>query len=102
MTLELFVSILVISAAATSIAIEIIKTMLTKCGITYKTMPVAVIVAFVVGIAEVIIYTINSGVGITNTTILYAVCVGIANVIGSNVGYDKIKQFVYALMGKTE
>lgn len=102
MTLELFISILVISATATSIAIEIIKTLLTKCGITYKAMPVAVIVAFVVGVVEVIIYTINSGAGITTATILYAVCVGIANVIGSNVGYDKVKQFVYALIGKTE
>lgn len=102
MTLELFISILVISATATSIAIEIIKALLNKFGITYKTLPVAVIIAFVVGVAEVVIYTVNSGTGFSVSTFVYAICIGVANVIGSHVGYDKVKAFVYALMGKTE
>lgn len=64
-------------------------------------MPVAVIIAFVVGVAEIFIYTVNSGTSITAITILYAVCMGISNVIGSNVGYDKVKEFICSLFGKT-
>jgi hypothetical protein len=100
MTLESFVSILVISAAATSIGIEIIKNLLDKAGITYKTMPLAVIVSFVVGVVEMVIYTSNAG--FSYMTIVYALCMGVANVVGSNVGYDKVKDFIYTLFSKTE
>lgn len=100
MTLEIFISVLVISATATSIAIEIIKNLLNKAGVTYRVMPVAVIIAFIVGVAEIFIYTVGNGLNITSITILYAVCMGIANVIGSNVGYDKIKEFLLVLFSK--
>lgn len=102
MTLELFVSIVVASATATVFAIQLVKFLLDKFDIAYKTTPVAVIVAFIIGAAEIIIYTINNGVNINAVTILYAICAGVGNVIGSNCGYDKFKQFVYSLMGKTE
>lgn len=102
MSLELFITILVISATATSIAIEIIKTLFDKIGITYKTVPLATIVAFVVGVAEVIIYTLKVENEITNITVLYAVCMGIANLVGTQVGYDKIKEFIYTLFTKAK
>jgi hypothetical protein len=95
MTLEIFVSILVISAAATSIAIEILKNVLDKVNIEYKSMPFAVVVAFVIGIIEVVVFA--SRTGFSYMTVIYAVCMGLANVIGSNVGYDKVKEFIYAL-----
>lgn len=100
MSLELFISILVISATATSIMIEIIKTLLDNADITYKTMPVAVIVAFVIGVVEIIIHAISNG--FSWITLAYAVCMGIANTIGATVGYDTVKAFVYALFGKTK
>lgn len=99
MTLELFISILVLSATATSIAIEIIKTLLNKAGITYKTMPVAVITSFVIGVVEIIINATNTG--FSWMTIVYAACMGIANTVGATVGYDTVKSFIYALLGKT-
>lgn len=100
MTLELFVSILVVSATATSIAVEIIKTLLNKANITYKTMPVAVIVAFVVGATEIIIHATSNG--FSWITVIYAVCMGLANTIGATVGYDTVKAFIYALLGRTK
>jgi uncharacterized membrane protein YvlD (DUF360 family) len=98
MTLELFISILVISATATSIAIEIIKTLLEKAGITYKSLPLAIIISFVIGVAEIIIYAFSSG--FSYMTIIYALCMGLANSVASNVGYDKVKAFIYALYNK--
>ncbi len=102
MSLELFISILVISTAATSIAIEIIKSLLDHLGIAYKTIPTAMIVAFIIGVAEVLIYALNSKTGITTVTILYSICMGIANAIGSNVGYDKVKNLIYTLFNNTK
>jgi uncharacterized membrane protein YvlD (DUF360 family) len=98
MTLELFISILVISATATSIGIEIIKTLLGKAGITYKTLPLAIITSFVIGLIEIIVYAFNSG--FSYMTIVYALCMGLANSMASNVGYDKVKSFIYAVFGK--
>lgn len=100
MTLESFVAILVISATATSIGIEIIKNTLNSFQIKYNTTPVAVITAFMIGFIEIMIHTISIKSPITYTTFIYALCMGIANAIGSNVGYDKIKAFIYALNGK--
>lgn len=102
MTLELFISILVISATATSIAIEIIKTLLDKAKITYQSVPVAVATSFVVGIAEVIVYYATHSMDITAITILYSICMGVANAVATTCGYDLVKKFIYALMGKTE
>lgn len=101
MTLEIFISVLVISATATSIAIEIIKNLLNKAGVIYKAMPIAVVIAFIVGVVEIFIYTLSNGYDVTTITILYAVCMGVANIFGSNVGYDKIKEFLSALFTKT-
>jgi uncharacterized membrane protein YvlD (DUF360 family) len=98
MTLEIFISILVISAVATSLAIEILKILLNKANIEYKTMPVAAITAFIIGIVEIVIYSANTG--FSYMTIVYALCMGIANAVGSNVGYDKVKQFISALFGE--
>lgn len=100
MTLELFISILMISASATSIAVEIIKIFLKKIGITYKAMPIAVIIAFIVGVAEVIIHTISRCDSITLTVIVYSLCMGMANTIGATVGYDTVKALICALLTK--
>jgi uncharacterized membrane protein YvlD (DUF360 family) len=100
MTLEFFTSILVISAAATSIAIEILKDLLNKFNIKYQTLSVATATAFIIGVIEVLIYSINTG--FSYITIIYAICMGIANVIGSNVGYDKAKQLICALFSNAK
>lgn len=100
MTLELFISILVISAAATSMAIEIIKSLLDKFQIVYKTTPTAMIIAFIIGVIEIVIYTLVNKNDLSGLTVIYSICMGIANAIASNVGYDKIKDFIYALFAK--
>lgn len=102
MTVETFIGILVISAAATSIGIEIVKKLFDAFKWKYDSMIVAVVCAFIVGVAEVGIYAFQGNMPLNYVTIIYALCMGVVNVIGSTVGYDTVKKFIYALMGKTE
>lgn len=100
MTLELFITILVMSATATSIAVQIVKTILDKMEKTYNSVPIAVIVAMIVGVAEIFIYYGTNAIPITIVTILYAICMGIANAVGATTSYDLVKKFINALFGK--
>lgn len=97
MTLEIFITILVTSATATSFVIEIVKKILNKINITYKTMPLAVIIAFIVGIIELILYTTNNGNDLNIYVFLYSICMGVANTLGATCGYDTVKSLLYAL-----
>ena len=99
-SLELFITILVTSATATSMTIEVIKKLLNKANITYKTMPMAVIIAFVVGFIEMLLYVLGNNSTFEPIVIIYAICMGIANVIGSTVGYDTVKELIYVLLSK--
>ena len=100
MTLELFITILVMSATATSVAVQIVKTILDKMGKTYDSVPVAVIIAMIVGVAEIFIYYGINTIPITIITILYAICMGVANAVGATTSYDLVKKFINALFGK--
>lgn len=100
MTLELFITILVMSATATSVAVQIVKTILDKMGKTYDSVPIAVIIAMIVGVAEIFIYYGINTIPITMVTILYAICMGVANAVGATTSYDLVKKFINALFGK--
>ncbi len=100
MTLEIFISILVLSATVTSLGIEIIKNLLNKFNIKYDTLIVATIIAFILGVAEIFIYYGMNGLTVTAITFVYSVCMGIANLVASQVGYDKIKEFILVLFTK--
>ena len=100
MTLELFITILVMSATATSVAVQIVKTILDKMEKTYDSVPIAVIIAMIIGVAEIFIYYGINTIPITIVTILYAICMGVANAVGATTSYDLVKKFINALFGK--
>ena len=100
MTLELFITILVMSATATSVAVQIVKTILDKMEKAYDSVPIAVIIAMIVGVAEIFIYYGINTIPITMVTILYAICMGVANAVGATTSYDLVKKFINALFGK--
>lgn len=102
MGVETFIGILVISAAATSIGIEIVKKLLDAFKCKYDSMVIAVITAFIVGAVEVVIYAAQGNMPFNYLTAIYSICMGLVNVIGSTVGYDTVKKFIYALFGKVE
>ena len=88
------------SATATSVAVQIVKTILDKMGKTYDSVPIAVIIAMIVGVAEIFIYYGINTIPITMVTILYAICMGVANAVGATTSYDLVKKFINALFGK--
>lgn len=100
MTLELFIVLLAISAVATPTAVQIIKNFLDKVGMTYKSVPLAIVVALIVGFAEIFVYYGAHNMIITFGTILYAIFLGIANAVGATTSYDLVKKFINSLFGK--
>jgi uncharacterized membrane protein len=102
MGVETFIGILVISAAATSIGIEIIKKLFDAFKWKYDSMVVAVVAAFIVGAVEVIIYAAQGKMPFNYLTAIYSICMGFVNMIGSTVGFDTVKKSIYALFGKVE
>ena len=88
------------SATATSVAVQIVKTILDKMEKTYDSVPIAVIIAMIVGVAEIFIYYGINTIPITMVTILYAICMGVANAVGATTSYDLVKKFINALFGK--
>lgn len=100
MNFELFLTILTISATATSIAVQIVKNILDSLGKTYKSVPIAIALAMVVGIVEIFIYHISNNLTITVTTYIYAMCMGFANALGATTSYDLVKKFISALCGR--
>ncbi len=102
MTLEVFISILVLSATVTSLGIEIIKNLLNKFNIKYDTLIVATVIAFILGVAEIFIYYGMNGLTVTTIAFVYALCMGVANLVASQVGYDKIKEFLLVLFAKVK
>lgn len=101
MTLELFISIFVMSSTAASVMVEIVKNMLDSIGVSYKSVPIAVITAFVVGMAETLVFYLTHQMELNLLMIVYSVCMGIANAVGATCGYDLTKKFIFALTGKT-
>jgi len=97
MSLEIFNSILVLSAMVTSLGIEVIKSFLNKFNIEYDAVIISTIIAFVLGVIEIFVYYGMHGLSITMFTFIYALCMGAANSVSSTVGYDKVKEFLTAL-----
>ena len=102
MTIETFVGIFVLSATVTSLGIEIIKKLFDAFKWKYDSMVIAVIVAFVIGVSEVIFYAAQGNMPFNGMTAIYSLCMGVLNVVGSTVGYDTVKKFILAFVGKVE
>lgn len=100
MTLELFIVLLAISAIATPTAVQIMKNFLDAVGATYKSVPLAIIVALIVGFIEIFVHYWANDMLINFGTVVYAVCLGIANSLGATTSYDLVKKFINALFGK--
>lgn len=102
MSMEIFNSILVLSAVITSLGIELIKALLDRFNIKYNAVIMSTIAAFVLGAVEIFIYYGTHDLPVTMITLVYALCMGAANSVSSNVGYDKVKEFLTALSARTE
>lgn len=102
MTLEVFISIFVLSATVTSLGIEIVKSLLNRFNVKYDAVVLATTIAFVLGVAEIFIYYVMNGLPIVAITFVYAISMGVANLVASQIGYDKVKEFILALFTKKQ
>lgn len=100
MTIDLFILLLMISSIATPVAVECVKKFLDAVSATYKSVPLAIVVAVVVGFAEMFVYYGTGTMAINYVTVIYAICLGFANAVGATTSYDLVKKFINALFGK--
>lgn len=100
MTLENFISILVLSAAITSLGIELIKDLFQRFHIGYDAAILSAVTSFLIGCMEMAAYCITEHTELTAVTALYCACMGIANMVAATVGYDKVRAFILALFPK--
>ena len=100
MNVELFLALLVISANATAVLIQIIKEGFHMFNKEYNAVTLAVVVSFIIGVVEIIGYYAINGLEVNGLTFLYSICLGIANASGATTSYDLVKKFIKSLFGE--
>lgn len=89
MTVEMFLALLLGFSTLASLATEAIKKLFSADGNV-----TAFIVAIVVGLAGTLIYYQLGSIDFTFNNIIYAVLMGLASSLVSQLGYDKIKEAI--------
>ncbi|MCM1387336.1 MAG: hypothetical protein NC231_08420 [Bacillus sp. (in: Bacteria)] len=94
MTVAVFLIILMVCAAVTSLFVEGIKKFLDDIGVNYATNILVLIVALIVGCGATALYYVNYEVPFNALNSVYLALMGAANWLGSMLGYDKVKQAI--------
>lgn len=94
MTVTVFLIILTACAAITSLLTQAIKKVLDDLKVTYAANIVVLIIAMIVGCGATAIYYVNYEVPFSALNSVYLALMGIANWLGSMLGYDKVKQAI--------
>lgn len=94
MTVTVFLVLLTICAAVTSLMTEGIKKFLDGMGTAYASNIVVLFVALTVGCGATAIYYVNCQVPFNALNSVYLALMGVANWLGAMLGYDKVKQAI--------
>lgn len=94
MTVTVFLILLTICAAVTSLLTEGIKKFLDGIGTAYASNIVVLFVALIVGCGATAIYYVNCQVPFNALNSVYLALMGVANWLGAMLGYDKVKQAI--------
>ena len=97
MTVTSFLVLLTVFATITALVTEAVKKFLNEQKVKYASNIVVLIVALIVGCGGTAIYYVNFQVPFNALNSVYLALMGIANWIGSMVGYDKVKQAIAQL-----
>ena len=97
MTVTLFVSMLTLGAAVTSLLTEAIKKVYTNAGKEYSPNLIALINAIVVGMGGTAICYMLLAIPWTINNIICLFLMGVAVWIASMIGYDKVLQLLKQL-----
>mgnify|MGYP006922124176 FL=1 len=99
MTISMFTIILAACAVATSLLVQGIKKFLDEMKIRYASNIVVLVVALIVGCGVTALYYVNYQVPLNVLNSVYLAIMGIANWLGSMLGYDKVKQAIEQIKG---
>lgn len=101
MNANLFLILLSVFSVISGLVTEAIKKLINdKANLSYNL--VALIVALIVGGVGCGVYYQLNGILFTANNIIYMILMGFASGLVSMVGFDKVKQAVEQLTGKTE
>ena len=94
MTATTFLVLLTICATITALVTEAVKKFLDSLNINYASNIVVLVIALIIGCGATAVYYVNFQVPFNALNSIYLALMGIANWIGSMVGYDKVKQAI--------
>ena len=100
MTVTVFLILLTICAALTSLLTEGLKKFLDGMEIKYAANIIVLAVAMIVGCGATALYYVNYQVPFNALNSVYLALMGVANWLGAMVGYDKVKQAIEQISGK--
>lgn len=100
MTVIMFLMLLSAFSVLTSLIVEGIKKLASdKANLSYNL--IALITALIVGGVGTGIYYQLNGIPFTTNNIIYMVLMGLASGLCAEVGFDKVRQMVEQLTGKS-
>lgn len=99
-TVTVFLVILSIGAAATSLVTEAVKKLLNELHVQYVANILVLIVALVVGCGATALYYVNYQIPFNALNSVYLALMGIANWLGATLGYDKVRQTIAQIGAK--
>lgn len=94
MNIEIFVCLLAIFAAATSLITEGVKKTLEACSVKYASNIIVLIVSILVGGIGSFSFFMWKGYDLNTNALIWIILMTIANWLGSMVGYDKVVQTI--------
>ena len=94
MTTSLFVTLLTVFSAVTSICTEAFKKILDDMGVQYSSNMLAFIIACFVGILGTAASYVLCSIDFSAINIVCMLLMGVATSIGATVGYDKVMQTI--------
>ena len=94
MTVSLFVILLAVFSAVSSICSEGIKKLLDEGNIGYSSNILVFVVSCIVGIGGTAIYYTVDGIAFSLVNIICMILMGLASSMGAMVGYDKVIQTI--------
>ena len=102
MTVTVFLIILTICAAVTSLVTEGIKKFLDDQRKAYASNILVLIVAMIVGCGATALYYVNYQVPFNALNSVYLALMGVANWLGATLGYDKVRQTIVQIGAKED
>jgi len=102
MTIELFCTLLLGFGTSTTLVVEFIKSFLEKTGKTVSASSLSLVTGALVGAGGMVLYFIMANIAFTPANLIWIVGMAIANIMGSQLGYDKIVAVVKQMSSKKE